>query len=131
MSAAFEILYVSDLAPDYTSAVVRDILTVARATNQRLDITGLLVFDGQHFVQLIEGEEVAVKQLMYRIEHDRRHCNIVSLHEGRIAARRFARFSMGYSYAEGDEAVIRLQDLRGEAATAAFMAAVPSFDLDG
>jgi len=130
-SALFEILYVSDLAADQSSTVVAEILSTARVTNQRLNITGLLVFDGQHFMQLIEGDEIAVKQLMQGIESDGRHSNVLSLHEGRSAQRRFSRFSMGYSYAEGDDLVGRLRTLRGPEAVAAFMAAVPEFDLDG
>lgn len=131
MRKLFEILYVSDLAGDQPSTVVGEILTAARTANQLHHITGLLVFDGQHFMQLIEGDEIAVKQLMQNIEQDSRHANLLSLHEGRCGQRRFSRFSMGYSYSESGDAVVALRDLRGENAITAFLRAVPSFDLDG
>jgi hypothetical protein len=41
--------------------------------NKLVGVTGLLVFDGVRYIQLIEGEDSAVDLLMARIARDRRH----------------------------------------------------------
>lgn len=53
-----------------------EIVAAARAHNELHDITGLLLFDGEHFVHTIEGEHAAVAALMARIWADRRHRDV-------------------------------------------------------
>ena len=45
--ALYEVLYVSTIAPDQPLSVVAEIAGRARFVNAELDITGLLIFDGQ------------------------------------------------------------------------------------
>ena len=59
-SALYEVLYVSTLAPDQPTAVVAEIAAKARQVNAELDVTGLLIFDGQRFCQQLEGPQKAV-----------------------------------------------------------------------
>ena len=130
MPGLYEILYCSEVAPEQPSTIVPDILTGARASNLRLDVTGVLIFDGQYFLQLIEGESETVRALMNRIENDPRHHTVLRLAQQASPARRFTRFSMGYCYAEGTHTVENVKALDGTAAIDALMAAIPAFDLD-
>ncbi|CAN5430560.1 hypothetical protein BH10PSE16_BH10PSE16_12680 [soil metagenome] len=126
-----EIIYVSTLAADAPIRVVADIAMKARSHNQQRDITGLLVFDGMHFCQQMEGCAQEVAALMARIRKDPRHHDVAVLHHGPLEQRRFRRFSLGYTSVEDIELLERLQQLQGQAAVEAFMALLSSLDMDG
>ena len=92
-------LYVSrsKLTPAEAAAQIDDIVEVARAGNARLGVTGTLIFTGRHFAQYIEGSPEAVAKLRRMIVTDPRHCDIITLAEGPIPARRFATWSLAYA----------------------------------
>ena len=64
--------------------------------NKRNDITGVLIFTGTHFCQLLEGPDGAVHDRIDKIRRDPRHSDIWVVHQEAIIARRFAGWSMGY-----------------------------------
>lgn len=47
--------------------------TSSREWNARNDVTGFLVFNGIHFLQLIEGGEEVIDDLVERVRKDPRH----------------------------------------------------------
>ena len=120
--ALYEVLYVSTIAPDQPLSVVAEIAGRARFVNAELDITGLLIFDGQRFCQQLEGPQKAVLKLIERIRNDPRHINVEVLHHGPLAGRRFQQFSLAFSTVEDADALARMERLDGEAALAAFEA---------
>lgn len=129
-SSLHEILYCSTLADQAPIRVVADIAAKARIANKQRDITGLLIFDGQHFCQQLEGDEQILTALMERISDDPRHTNVTVLHQSPLASRRFKRFSLGYTPVEDVEALERLQRLRGESAVEAFVGLLESLDVE-
>jgi hypothetical protein len=118
--AIYEVLYVSTLAPDQPTGVVAEIAARARQVNAELDVTGLLIFDGQRFCQQLEGPQKAVLKLIERIRNDPRHVNVEVLHHGPLAGRRFHQFSLAFSTVEDADALARMEQLDGEEALAAF-----------
>lgn len=116
----YEVLYVSCLAPGQPLSVVAGIASAARAANRSMDITGLLVFDGQRFCQHLEGPRTGLLKLIERIRSDERHTEVEVLHHGRITARHYQNFSLAFSTLEDPEALARLHKLDGTAALAAF-----------
>lgn len=129
-SVLYEILYVSTIAADAPIRVVAEIAVKARATNQQLGITGLLIFDGMHFCQQLEGEEEEINALMEKIVGDPRHTDVYILHQGQLDKRRFMRFSLGFTSVEDIELLERMQQLKGQAAVDAFVNLLSSLDLD-
>lgn len=125
-----EIIYVSTLAADVPVRVVADIAVKARCRNKDADITGLLIFDGLHFCQQLEGVAAKVAEVMARIRLDPRHHGVFIVHQGPLAQRRFCRFSLGYTSAEDVELLKRLQQLQGQAAVKAFMDLLAGLDMD-
>ena len=119
-TALYEVLYVSTLAPDQPLSVVAEIAGRARQVNAELDITGLLIFDGQRFCQQLEGPQKAVLKLIERIRNDTRHVNVEVIHHGPLAGRRFQQFSLAFSTVEDVDALARMEQLDGDAAIAAF-----------
>ena len=129
-SSLYEILYCSTLAEQAPIRVVADIAGKARIANRQRGITGLLIFDGQHFCQQLEGDEQVLRDLMAHIKGDPRHAGVTVLHQGPLASQRFKHFSLGYTSVEDVEALERLQLLRGESAVEAFMALLESLDVE-
>ncbi len=121
-SSLYESLYVSTLAPDQPLSVVAEIAGQARIKNARLNITGLLIFDGMRFCQQLEGTQKEVLKLTERIRDDPRHTGVEILHHGPLAERRFRQFALAFMSVDDAEALSRLEKLDGAAAMAAFEA---------
>ena len=55
------------------SSEFEELETSSREWNARNDVTGFLVFNGIHFLQLIEGGEEVIDDLVDRVRKDPRH----------------------------------------------------------
>jgi hypothetical protein len=96
MSDLTHVLFTSELAADETSACVSDIVHTARRNNAASGITGILIFDGNHFCELVEGGLHELTALTRRIRHDVRHSNFRVLAEGPSRRRRFSDWNIAY-----------------------------------
>lgn len=81
--------YTSLARLDLTDADLAAIHATARELNALDGITGLLVFNGTHFLQIIEGAESAIDDLLARLRRDPRHTGLEVRDERRIDARSF------------------------------------------
>ncbi len=79
-------LYIST-APTLAREEVEAILATSARNNPARGITGLLLFNGRNFLQLLEGEEAEVAGLMERITADPRHAGVSVLDKRAIPAR--------------------------------------------
>ncbi|WP_340264256.1 BLUF domain-containing protein [Sphingobium mellinum] len=59
-------------------------------------MTGLLLFNGKRFLQVLEGPREAVERVYDRVCADGRHCAVVKLRETAIAEREFGNWAMAY-----------------------------------
>lgn len=126
----YSLLYHSQLAPNAPISSVPDIIKIARSSNASLGVTGLLVFDGQRFVQQIEGPQQILMDLIVRIARDPRHVDFTLQHRGISAGDRlFGKWSMGYAHIEGGDPLAEGGHLRGEGAVKHFADLIPSFDI--
>ena len=92
----YELVYASLATHAMTEAELRDLLRSARETNRRHGITGMLVYHGMEFLQLIEGERETVRRLIANIERDPRHEHLDVIWEGPVRRRSFQQWSMGF-----------------------------------
>lgn len=74
--------YCSQAQPPIAPAELGRILQVSQRNNQRDQITGLLTYSGEVFVQFLEGPPEALHRLMRRIQSDPRHREMIILSEG-------------------------------------------------
>jgi Sensors of blue-light using FAD len=126
----FQILYISDLSEHTSAAQTSDVLASARTRNAERNITGVLLFDGAHFVQLLEGDHGAVTALMQRIDADARHRNIIVLHTGVTEKRRFLNFGAGYWYVDDEsQSAAILRSLSGHDALQTVLSRSAEFDV--
>ncbi len=79
-----------DLSADDIEAIHR----TARDLNALDGVTGLLVFNGTHFLQIIEGADNAIDDLLGRLRRDPRHSGLEVRDERPIAQRSFPDWSM-------------------------------------
>lgn len=89
------LLYLSQAA-NAAADQLEGILATARQNNPRLQITGVLVYGGGWFMQLLEGPEASVFKLYARIIDDRRHSNPRVLHVTPASEAIFGEWSMGF-----------------------------------
>jgi hypothetical protein len=92
-----QVLYHSRATAPLPETELRDLLTRARAYNAAHGISGLLLYSDGCFVQVLEGDEAAVKDVYARIQRDPRHQVVVTVREG-LGPRRFADWGMGFGY---------------------------------
>lgn len=90
-----QLIYASDVA-DLDDGQVSGILQQARTSNQMHDLTGMLVFDGHHYLQVLEGSRTAVTAAFRRIADDSRHVNVSLISVNDIEERDFPDWTMGY-----------------------------------
>jgi len=90
------VTYSSMAVSDFGADELADLLTSSRAANLARDLSGMLLFRGNRFLQVLEGPESAVRDLVDRIRRDPRHRDMRILVEEEIDERRFADWTMGY-----------------------------------
>ena len=92
----FYLVYVSVAAEKASKDDLLEILARSRTNNAEAGITGMLLYKDGNYMQVLEGEEKAVRDLYARIRRDPRHLGIVTLVEGRRDNRCFGDWSMGF-----------------------------------
>jgi len=75
---------------------VEKILDISHANNALDNITGVLVYNGGHFLQCLEGGRRAVSKRFVSIAADKRHKDVEILDFSPIAERRFPTWTMQY-----------------------------------
>ena len=92
------ITYISDYTGIPAAAVktAADIVVVSKAANPQHGITGALFFTRGKFLQVIEGPEDALRQLMRNIEADTRHANVEYIIDTPVQRRGFAQWNMDF-----------------------------------
>ncbi len=88
------VTYTSLARLDLQTSDLEDIHRTAREANTLEGITGLLVFNGTHFLQIIEGSESAIEELVERLRKDPRHTGFEVRDKRKIDARSFPDWSM-------------------------------------
>ena len=94
--AIFQLLYRSVSRGEASRNQVKQILESSVRNNGRREITGLLLYNGKVFLQLLEGEEAAVRRCYEKICLDSRHSAAVILMENESEQRLFPKWQMGY-----------------------------------
>jgi hypothetical protein len=90
------ILYASTATDHFKPEDIEHILNKARLNNSKINVTGMLCFSSNYFLQCIEASRTNVNELYHRILNDKRHSDIVLLEYKEISEREFSDWSMSY-----------------------------------
>jgi len=88
------VTYTSLARLDLQPSDLEDIHRTARDQNALEGITGLLVFNGTHFLQIIEGSSEAIEDLIEKLRRDPRHTGFEIRDRRKVDARSFPEWSM-------------------------------------
>ena len=94
-------------------ADVQSIIRVARGRNAACGVTGLLVYSGEHFAQVIEGPADAIAPIMASIRADPRHQILWERPLTETPHRWFGDWSMGYVYNDSLDTMLKSIDANG------------------
>ncbi|HWH84117.1 MAG TPA: BLUF domain-containing protein [Burkholderiaceae bacterium] len=98
MTRLRQLFYFSRARTGLTDSDVRQILWISQRNNRQRDFTGCLLFSGQHFAQVLEGDPEALEQLLAHIRKDERHSELVVAIDHVVPIRKFSNWSMGILY---------------------------------
>lgn len=88
------LIYRSHLCDDVSYKMLEDMVAAANIKNGQARVTGILLFNGTHFFQLLEGPEEGVIPIYEAICADERHYNVVELLRDYAPSRRFGKAGM-------------------------------------
>lgn len=76
---------------------LKDLLKKSRSKNETLNITGMLLYLDPFFIQILEGEEATVNEIIKTIQHDSRHNKVKIIYRKPIEQRSFPNWTMGFN----------------------------------
>jgi uncharacterized membrane protein (DUF373 family) len=80
-----------------------DLLKECRESNAGRGVTGMLLYGNGTFLQVLEGDEKVIDDLVEKIRKDRRHTNLQILHRISIKHRQYSDWSMGFKRVSNKE----------------------------
>jgi hypothetical protein len=86
--------YFSTATTRFVRSDLKNIIDISIANNRTLEVTGLLCYRDNCFVQLLEGEESTLKHLYEKIKKDPRHSGCFIMLEKPIEKRVFDKWYM-------------------------------------
>ncbi|MEJ8568807.1 BLUF domain-containing protein [Elongatibacter sediminis] len=103
MPGLHAIVYVSSAVHLMQPDELEQLLARARRKNQKLGVTGLLLYCDGNFMQYIEGEEENLRKIFKTIQTDPRHQGLVKILDQPVNEREFADWNMGFAIAHETE----------------------------
>lgn len=88
------LIYRSRLCKSVSPQFLERLAAKAQRFNEKVNITGILLFDGDYFFQILEGPSESIDQVFHRVCADSRHTQIVQLMRDYAPDRRFGKLGM-------------------------------------
>ncbi len=105
------LVYTSKAVCPMNSDDFLNLLIPARENNHHLHITGMLLYQRQNFLQVLEGREMAVEKLFKSIIQDGRHENVTLLIKRPVTNREYAEWDLKFINLD----TLNLSKIRGHA----------------
>ena len=97
------LIYVSTSVKLLNDEELLDILKVSRENNSSRDVTGLLLYKGGNFMQVLEGPDEVVEAVYETIKTDPRHKDVFVLSREQISNRQFPAWEMAFQNLDNPE----------------------------
>lgn len=96
MSQLITLIYGSSAVKPFSDAELVALLAQSRQKNERLNITGMLLYRDGNFLQVLEGDAAAVEALYETVAKDPRHHHVQTFLKRPITKRSFEEWQMGF-----------------------------------
>jgi len=95
----FRLIYRSKEREEFSPSDLKKLLALARSRNRAVRVTGMLIYKKGDFLQVLEGDEAAVKRTFLRIENDPRHGDLCVMQHAEFVRgpQMFRKWSMGFA----------------------------------
>lgn len=90
------LIYLSTAREAFESAELDRILDTAARRNAPENVTGMLLYAQGSFLQVLEGEALAVDETFARVQRDPRHSGVYVIERAPVAERSFPTWTMGF-----------------------------------
>ncbi len=97
------VIYCSQATHDVSPDELVALLEVSRRNNEKVGLSGMLLYSSQSFLQVLEGDAVALQETYARIEADDRHINLRLLMDADVAAPLFPDWTMGFEHVDDED----------------------------
>ncbi len=97
------VIYCSQATHDVSPDELVELLEKSRRNNERVGLSGMLLYSSQSFLQVLEGDAVALQQTYARITADERHDNLRLLLDAEVAAPLFPDWTMGFEHVDDED----------------------------
>lgn len=101
-TALISLVYTSTASAPFRETALAHLLDQARSLNGARDVTGMLLYRGERFIQVLEGPAHVVRRLARTIGQDARHRDMRILMDEPIEERQFDDWTMGYRTLQGE-----------------------------
>lgn len=101
----YSLVYASSAVRPFSEEELTELLAIARTNNDRLGISGILLYADGNFLQVLEGEKSAVESLFDKISEDPRHRGVIRMISRQDSERNFNGWSMGFKRLSKDDAL--------------------------
>jgi hypothetical protein len=91
-----QVIYSSAAVAPFNERELAQLLMHARGNNTRLGVTGMLLYEAGSFLQVLEGDEAVLENLLQRIGLDKRHKRVITLLRREVDVRHFGDWAMGF-----------------------------------
>ncbi|WP_031432825.1 phosphate-starvation-inducible PsiE family protein [Methylomarinum vadi] len=105
------LVYISQSVKPVSSDDLMSLLRQCRTNNTKNNLTGVLLYHNECFIQVLEGKEEVINKVYEKIKKDPRHKNVIELNREYISERQFDQWSMGFE--EVNEAQLAALNIDG------------------
>ncbi len=97
------VIYCSQATHDVSPDELVQLLEVSRRNNEKVGLSGMLLYSSQSFLQVLEGDAAALQETYARIGADDRHVNLRLLMDADVAAPLFPDWTMGFEHVDDED----------------------------
>ena len=91
----YQLVYVSRANQDVNLELVNQIVKSAVKRNEEAGLSGFLLFNNKTFLQVLEGDRIALNQTFLRIARDPKHKDVELMLYRKISSRDFTEWGLG------------------------------------
>jgi hypothetical protein len=103
MAAMKRLIYASQATHDIDPDELVEILELSRRNNEAAGVSGMLLYCGQSFLQMLEGDADVLAATYDRIAGDPRHTNLRLLADLDVPGRLFPDWTMGFEHVDDED----------------------------